>query len=346
MMIPHSRPWIIEQDRQSVMRTLETGMIASGSGTQELERAMLERTGAIQAIACASGTAALGLALRALEIGPGDDVILPSYVCWNVLAAVTSLGANPILCDVNESAVMTVATVSRVMTPGTAAIIAVHTFGHVCDVQSLKGLGIPIIEDACQAFGLSVSGRPAGSLGSLGCLSFHATKCLTSGEGGMVLVNDSALAVRLRGLADTEIRYNGAGASVLSDMQAALALSQLRRYDEFLRIRRQLFSKYDSVLQELSLQPGYSQHTDFLFRFTLRSRQSFERLREEFLSRGIHVRRGVDELLHRRLGYSDAGFPVSLRLFEETLSLPFYPALERVEVDTVVQGMREIFREN
>lgn len=345
-MIPHSRPWITGEDRESVMSTLETGMIASGNTTQELMHAVQSGMNVCLAVACSSGTAALGVALRALKVGPGDDVVLPSYVCWNVLAAVTSVGATPILSDVDENAVITAASVSRVITARTAAIIAVHTFGHVCDIRSLMDFKVPIVEDACQAYGLTISGRPAGTIGTIGCFSLHATKCLTSGEGGIVVVNDSALVDRVKLLADTETHYNQVGSSALSNMQAALALSQLRRYDEFIKRRRQLFTKYNEALEECSVQPGYSQQVDFLFRFTLRSKVGFERLQKQFYDHGVHVRRGVDDLLHRRLGQPDAGFPVTSRLFNETLSLPFYPALEHVEADRVLRCIREIFRES
>ena len=144
--------------------------------------------------AVSSGSSAIILALKCLGVGPGDGVILPTYVCRSVLEAVYTVGGVPELCDVNEFGVMDVNTISRAISKKTKTIIAVHIFANPCNIDELRVFGLPIIEDACQALGLKTPNGNAGSRGDIGILSFHATKCITTGEGGMLLTNDPGIA--------------------------------------------------------------------------------------------------------------------------------------------------------
>lgn len=327
--IPHSRPWLVESDLRAVAAALGDGMIACGARVRAFEAAVGAWLGCLPGVACASGKAALVLALRAVGVRPGRQVILPTYVCRSVMEAVLAVGAVPRLCDVGGDGVVSVETVRAQVTAATGAIVAVHLFGRPCDVAGLAGFGVPVIEDACQAFGLRLAGGAAGTLGAAGVLSFHATKCLTTGEGGMLVTRDAALAQRARRLAG----------SPLSDLQAALGLAQLARYGEFLARRRQIEGRYVATLAGVGAVPAAA---GFLFRFTVTARQPFELLRGRFLEHGIHVRRGVDELLHRLVGEGDAGFPGAVRLFETNLSLPFYPGLSEGECRRVCAAARSV----
>ena len=319
-------------------------MIARGALVQALEQAVANQLGACGAIACTSGTAALGLALKTLDIGPGDEVVLPTYVCWSVLAAVTASGAVPRLCDVDQRGVLTVQTVRAALSARTRAILAVHVFGHPCDIHSLTSLGLPVIEDTCQAFGLDVNDHPAGTLGTLGVLSFHATKCLTTGEGGMLVVGDSNLMDRACALSESADRNNAVGATVMTDMQAALGLSQLERYPSFLERRRQIFLAYHDASGQLrTARPAYWGEPVFLFRYTLRADHGFELTQPALLAYGVQARRGVDELLHRRLGLDDLDFPQATLLFKHVVSLPFYPSLTGQEQAQVIRAMQAVF---
>lgn len=305
---------------------------------------MARELGVDWSLACTSGTAALRVALRALGVGPGDEVIIPTYVCWNVLAAVKSIGAMPRLCDVDDSGVLTARSVAPAVRLSSRAVIAVHTFGHPCDIVSLMELGLPVIEDACQAFGLKIALQPAGTLGTVGCFSFHATKCFTAGEGGMLVCRDAELMKRMKSISGSDVPYNEAGTTAMSDIQASLALSQLSRYGEFLRRRVDILSSYEDALEGVDARPGYAANLDFLFRFTLRTSRDFMSLRETFLQSGVHIRRGVDELLHRRMGMPDVAFPEAVRLFQETVSLPFYPGLSDGEIEVVARSLRDVLR--
>jgi UDP-4-amino-4-deoxy-L-arabinose-oxoglutarate aminotransferase len=319
-------------------------MIACGEGVQVFEQAVANYLSTSGGIACASGTSALCLALKTLGICTGDEVVLPTYVCWNVLAAVIASGAKPRLCDVDESGVLTLQTVRGALSAKTRAIVAVHIFGHPCDIESLSQLGLPVIEDACQALGLEINGRPAGTLGMLGILSFHATKCLTTGEGGMLVANSPDLLERARVLSKSVQGGNAVGIAVMSGLQAALGLAQLERYPIFLVRRRQLFAPYNRVARQLATaSPGYHGEPSFLFRFTLRTQQGFDTVLPAMLARGVQVRRGVDALLHRQLGLDDQHFPVATALFGEIISIPFYPSLGEHEAALVLGAMQKVF---
>lgn len=343
-LVPHSRPWIEPSDRLAVDNLLKGGMIAHGARVQAFEQAVANYLGATGGIACTSGTTALGLALKSLGIGAGDEVVLPTYVCWNVLSAVTASGATPRLCDVDDSGVLTVQTVRPLLSPRTRAIVAVHIFGHPCDIDSLASLGLPVIEDACQALGLEIAGRLAGTLGEFGVLSFHATKCLTTGEGGMLVTNNARFLDRARALVDSADHNNAAGATSMSDLQAALGIVQLERYPTFLDRRQQLFARYHkTACQVVTARPGYLGEPTFLFRYTLRAQYGFENAQAALLEQGVQARRGVDQLLHRRLGLDDRDYPGAVKLFSHVVSLPFYPSLTEQEQKQVLRAMQEVF---
>jgi perosamine synthetase len=342
--IPHSRPWINDEDLRAVEEVLQSGMIARGHLVKTLEHAVTTQLNVCGALACTSGTAALGLALKVLNIGTGDEVILPTYVCWSVLASITATGATPRFCDVDDQGVITVQSVSMLISPRSRAIVAVHTFGHPCDIAGLATLGLPVIEDACQALGLEVGSVRAGALGVIGILSFHATKCMTTGEGGMLLTRDEALLNRASMLAESAEQSNAAGFTSMSDLQAALGLAQLGRYSSFLERRREIFDVYHQAACGLTdVVLGYSGDYEFLFRYTLQAKQGFETAQPALLKHGVQARRGVDELLHRRFGLTDCNFPGALNLFTKNVSLPFYPSLTHNERNQVVLAMEEVF---
>ncbi len=339
--IPHSAPWIVEEDREAVARTLEGGQIAAGALAADLEREVAARHGALGAVAAGSGTAALALALRGLGVGPGDEVVLPTYVCRAVLDAVAASGAAPVLCDVSEGWLMTPATVASRVGPRTRAVIVVHLFGIAADTAGILELGIPVVEDCCQAFGAPAPGGVVGRAGACAVFSFHATKCLTAGEGGAVASGDAALLARIRAA-----RAARAVPAPLSDLQSALGLSQLRRYAAFLEARAAQAQEYFGALPDSLTAPLRALAArSMFFRFPLRlpapDASAFERARRFFEARGIAVRRGVDALLHRELGFPDASFPGAVRCFDATLSIPLRPGLGPEARVRIIDGVRE-----
>ncbi len=333
-MIAHSAPWITEADRAAVDRQLAGGQLASGALARQFEDAVRDYVGAASARSTPNGTSAITAALRALGVGPGEDVVLPTYVCVDVELAVRAAGALPRFADVDDAGTVTPDTVECALSPRTKAIIAVHTFGHACAISPLRAFGIPVLEDACQAFGSDTREGRAGTLGDIGILSFHATKCLTTGEGGMMV----SAGVELSEPGDLE----EAACPRLSDFQAALGLAQLARYDAFLARRRTIQAAYDAALGGSgAADRSGSAAPPFRYTFRLRSDTSFEAAARYFASRGVHLRRGVDALLHRGAGLDDRRFPGACALFSHNASVPFYPALTDDEVATVSRALAE-----
>ena len=348
-MIPHSKPWIDESDHQAVREVLAGGMIAQGRRVQQFEEAVAAYVGRAGGVAVSSGTAALILSMKALGVHAGDEVILPTYVCRSVAEAVWAVGATPVLCDVGDQWLMSPETVAPKLSSMTKAIIAVHVFGIRADVMGLRQFGLPVIEDACQAFvsrHSPVGDRRGQVDGSILVLSFHAIKCLTTGEGGMALSDDPDVLEKMWQCRDgVEAGTVARVGSPMTDLQAALGMSQLARYDSFLKRRRMIADRYFNELADMPVElPHDIRDRSIFFRFPLRIRGDFDVCRKQFDALGVQVRRGVDALLHRTLTADEGGFDGAERLFRETLSIPLYPALTDDEVETVLVACRTVWR--
>ena len=331
-LIPHSRPWLTEADRQAVKAALDSLMIADGELSREFEGAAAEFLGQSGGVSTPDGTAALYLALRALNVGPSDEVVVPTYVCEAVAQAVRWTGARAALCDVGEDWCVSVDTVRRAMTRRTKAVIVVHTFGIVAEMQPIVALGLPVIEDLAQAFGASSSERLAGSFGAMSIASFHATKCLTTGEGGMAFARDTEALARLRALKISDHRLP------MSNLQAALGLSQLSRYGEFLARRAQIAEQYRRSIPAGCLPPATVLERTMHFRFPLLVDGDVEHLMAEFAARGVLAKRGVDALLHTEAG----AFPGAESAFTHTLSLPIHPSMSNLETERVIEAAQQV----
>ncbi|MFA9200687.1 MAG: DegT/DnrJ/EryC1/StrS family aminotransferase [Cypionkella sp.] len=334
-MIAHSAPWITAADRQAVERRLAEGQIASGALAASFEDEVKAHVGAAHARSAPDGTSAIAAALRGLGIGSGDDVVLPTYVCVDVELAVRAVGAAPRFADVDRTGTITAETAAAAITPRTRAIIAVHSLGRPCAIGPLRALNVPVIEDACQAFGFAFPEGTAGTLGDIGIYSFHATKCLTTGEGGMIVCAAGDL---LPEPAGEELAL----CPRLSDLQAALGLAQLSRYDSMLGRRAEIRRTYDAALGGRGGgSRGPAGGALFRYTFELRDSAPFEAATRHFADRGIHLRRGVDALLHRRHGLPDDRFPGACALFARNASVPFYPALTDHEVGLIARALAE-----
>ncbi|MBW1978982.1 MAG: DegT/DnrJ/EryC1/StrS family aminotransferase [Deltaproteobacteria bacterium] len=339
-MISHSKPWINRKDISAVLRQMKTGMLARGLKVKEFETAISKFIGTKGTVAVGCGTSGLILSLRILDVGQGDEVILPTYVCHSVYDAVKQVGARPVLCDIGENWNMTIETVTPHISSSTKAIIVIHLFGNVVDTDSFMQFGVPVIEDCCQAFGAAANGKMLGSIGTIGVFSFHATKCLTTGEGGAVTTNDEDLLKRMNNFVK-----NGNPLVKLNDLQAWLGLSQLYRYTTMLARRQKIADFYTQQLRDLEIIiPENENCHSIYFRYPVRVRNhEYEQIQKAYHNLGIHVRRGVDKLLHRDLNLSDKYFPKAVRLFEQTLSLPIYPSLTKREQRKIVKVTKEIF---
>jgi perosamine synthetase len=328
-MIPHSKPWINAEDLAAVQSRLQEGMLASGSLTSDFEQAVAQYLGMDVGLSVPSGTVALVMALKALEIEAGDEVILPTYVCNSVSRAVRASGGIPVLCDIGPYWTMTAQSVSQVISSRTKAVIVVHPFGIQAETFEISALGYPVIEDCAQAFAVG----PESLSGALVICSFQATKCLTTGEGGMVLTAQAHLAEKLK-----QLQRDEPGFKRLSDFQAALGLSQLSRYQKALERRAEIASRYfEAFPQKVTARLNGIRERSLYFRFPLCVPPGcFDLIRKLCEEKGVQVRRGVDELIHRLEGQPDERYFNAVARFEETLSLPIYPAMDDVQVERVI----------
>lgn len=339
--IPHSSPGINDVDIQSVVECLRTGMIARGCETEAFEDELASTTGYSFTFATSSGAAAITVALKALGVGPNDEVVMPTYVCESVMHAVRASGATEILCDTGASWVMDVASVLPHIGPRTRAIIAVHIFGLAVDSAALRSsTGIPVVEDCCQALGPVADGSWIGAKGDVAVFSFHPTKCLAAGEGGMVATNCSNTAHRIATMKSSDKPLFS-----FCDFQAALARSQLGRYEETLRRRVQIANRYFEMLPEVYTAALRSlKHKSMFFRFPLVYQGDFDMVHQRLAGRGIQIRRGVDSLIHRKSGLPDAFFANAVRHFRETISIPILPQLSEEDVDRVIHEIRLLYQ--
>ena len=342
--VPHSRPWLTAGDASAISAALQSGMIGQGKRTEEFEGRMAAWVGGAGGVATASGTAAVSLALRVLECGPGDDVIMPSYVCRCVLDAVLATGASPVLCDSGPEWNIEPEGVAPLVSRRTRAVIVPHLLGIFADTGRFKEMGIPIVEDFAQALG------PAGApplVGDIGVFSFHPTKCLTTAEGGMCVSREPGLLAKLRDARSTGHASGGSRAfSPLSDLASVLGLSQLDRYPAALERRREIASRYDRAIAGGQASRGPCRRPTMHFRYPVRIPGGSPRYAPAFLERGVIVRRGIDELMHRILGLDDRGFPGAVCSFDDTVSLPIHPSMSDREVETCASAAAEIWRAN
>ena len=342
--ITHSRPTLGADDLDAVRRSLESGLIAQGGLTAAFEGAVAERLGMPRGLAAASGTDALIAALLAVGVKPGGEVVMPTYVCEAVSAAIHAVGATPVLCDVEVDRCVSRTTVEPHLTGRTAAIVVVHTFGAVADVAGIAALGVPVVEDCCQAFGARSAAGAAGVIGDACVLSFHATKLLTTGEGGMALSARPGVAARLDEFRRDSESLAPRRIAPMADLQAALGLSQLAKYDGFLQRRRLLADRYFAALAGVNgvELPHDIRARSVFFRFAVRSATPFPTLAAAFANEGVIVRRGVDRLIHQ-LTETPGSFPTAEQLFAETVSLPLYPSLTDAAADQVAAVARRVF---
>jgi dTDP-4-amino-4,6-dideoxygalactose transaminase len=355
-------PAIGEEEIAAVVETLRSGWLTTGPRTAELEQRVAEVVGAGHAVAVSSGTAAMHLALLALGVGPGDDVIT-SPVTWPATAnVVVHVGARPVFVDVRDSDLnIDPAEVVKAVTPRTKAILPVDLAGQPADLDPLLDLGVPVIEDAAHAIGADYRGRAIGSVALATCFSLYATKNVTAGEGGVVTTDDDDLAAALRELCLMrrgdgslyDVRVAGFKAN-LPDVLAAIALCQLDKLEAHADIRRRHVRAYDAALEELSgLTPLERDPRDrhALHLYVIRvdpekagaDRDAYQRaLAQENIGTSIHFL-PVHTLTYYRERYPDQPhLPVAERAGSEVLSLPLSPAHSDEDIGDAIEALRRV----
>jgi dTDP-4-amino-4,6-dideoxygalactose transaminase len=346
MMILHSRPWVGEEDVRAVAATLRSGHLSAGEQVRRFEAELARTVGQREGVATSSGTAALHLALLALGVGEGDEVVLPSYVCTAVLNAVHHARAAPVLCDVDdETGNLDPADARRRFTKRTKAVIVVHLFGHPAELGWAQEIGMPVIEDCAQALGARWQGRAVGSFGHISVFSFYATKVISTGEGGMACSSSPELADRMRALRDYdnredyEVRYN----YKMSDVQASLGLAQLARLAEALARRRALANSYDAAVGQVGVSPPPRRRgcEPIFYRYVIRTNR-VEQALAEFAARSVQCKRPVFRPLHHYLNGASAELPRTESIYAQALSVPLYPALSNEQANHVMEAARAV----
>lgn len=342
-LIPHSKPWITDDDCTAIKELLSTNMLAQGELVRKFEQITSDWVCASDGVAVSSGAAGLVLALLALKISKGDEVVIPSYVCTSVLDAVLFVEARPVLCDVSKNWVVEYSNIENLITDKTKALVLPHMYGIFLDVASFKHLTIPIIEDCAQA----IDDKHKRSIqGDLAIMSFHPTKCLTTGEGGMLVSNNKELLNSARLIRDGSIdNCNGRYFSPMSDISAALGISQLNRYSEVIKRRNVLARGYIECLERYIPESLYGDalNKSMYFRFPIKVSGGVTRFKELFEKKNICIRRGVDKLLHRIMNLDDAAYYNSVENYESTISLPIYPAMTDTEHQQCLDAIKKIF---
>ncbi len=343
-MIPHSKVVLEEEDLAGVIGVLRSGQLAQGRVVSSLEEKSASLIGVNHAVAVSSGSAALHLSLLSLGVGEGSEVIMPSYVCTALLNAVHYVGATPVLADIDPNTYnITRENVEKVITDKTKAIIVPHMFGLPADIDAILSLGIPGIEDCAHSIGATVNGRKAGSFGLVSILSFYATKMLGAGEGGMVLSNDRGLIESIRDLRAYDeretytVRYN----YKLTDIQAAVVVSQLNKLSAFIEKRKEIAALYNHGLKRVGVRlpvvPEEREHIYYRYVILLENSPEFMK---EMRKRGIECRRPVFKPLHRYL--SLPGYPITDEVWEKAVSIPIYPSLTAEEAHRIVDAIMAI----
>jgi perosamine synthetase len=372
--IPITRPHLTGREGEAVAEVIASGWVSQGPRVREFEDAFAARMGAAAAVATTSCTTALALALHVSGIGPGDEVIIPSLSFIATANAVWHCGATPVFADIEPLTYnLDPAAAERAITPRTKAIMPVHQVGLPADMDAFYELSerhdLAIVEDAACAIGASYKGRSIGSLHSLACFSLHPRKVITTGEGGMITVQDPAVAEQLRrlrahGMDMSDLaRHNASDVAFeaypergfnarMTDMQAALGLCQLEVLDEILERRRHLAVRYTQALGaiphlEPPYDPPYAERTwqSYCVRVGPRAPIGRTELMRSLLHDGIATRRGVMSI-HREASYADqAQIPRHATLehteaaSEETLMLPLFPDLTEEQQDYVIERL-------
>jgi perosamine synthetase len=344
MRIKHSKPYLGKEELAAAGSVLMSGHLAQGETVARLESGLSALVGHAHGAAVSSGTAALFCALRGLGVGLGDEVIIPTYVCTALLNAVTMTGADVRLADVDpETGNLTPYSVDRKLTKKTIAVIVPHMFGFPADAAGIECLGVPVIEDCAQCVGERVLKRPVGGLTSVSIFSFYATKLIAGGEGGMVATSEKKIRDRVIALREYDKRdtWTPSFNFKLSELHAALALAQLKKLPEMLRLRKAVADAYRAALAgragALCLPP---EDQDVFYRFVVRVPRAIGKVIKAMREKGIECGSPVYKPLHRYL--KQPGFPGAERIHNTAISLPFHPALSEKEIAFVVKELLKL----
>jgi perosamine synthetase len=356
-MIPAARPFIGDEEIEAAVRVLRSGNVVQGAEVAAFEAEFSELVDDRHCVAVNSGTSALHLTLMALGLGPGDEVIVPSFTFAATANAVRLVGATPVFADIDPATYCVSADrIAELIGPRTRAIIPVHLYGHPADMERIGALaerhGLAVVEDAAQAHGATLNGRGVGTFGVAGCFSFYPTKNMHSIEGGMVTTNDAQLARTIRLLRNQgmEQRYANeiVGANMrLTDVAAAVGRVQLRRLPGFVAARQQNAKFLDASLTGVVTPTVVAGARHAYHQYTVRVPHR-DAVQQHLRDAGVGSAVYYPTPVHRLRPYLDENgqpgpwdLPETDRAAAEVLSLPVYPGLSEEDLRRVAEATNE-----
>lgn len=365
--IPVARPDIGTAELEAVQAVVGSGWITQGPKVQEFEKAFARFCASRHAVAANTGTAALHVALLALGIGPGDEVITTPLSCIGSANPILFQGARPVFADVDPETYNLEGTeVEKRITARTKALLPVHLFGHPVDLDPLLELAsvhrLSVVEDAAQAAGAEYKGRRVGSLGHLGCFSLYANKVVTAGEGGMIVTQDEALAQRM-----VAIRNFGqppgqhffhpllGGNYKMTDLHAAIGRVQLDKIESYIERRRRnvaelnaALASLDGLIEQLPSERPYARAVPFAYHILFRRAALRKRAEAALHAAGVETRSFFslipDQAPYRALGFDPGETPVAVDLFARGLYVSNSPDLTADDKALIVETLRAVAR--
>lgn len=371
-MIPYGRQHIDEEDIRAVIEVLRSDWLTTGPTVKEFEESFARHTGTAHAVAVSNGTAALHAAVYALNLGPGDEVIVPAITFVATANAVVFQGATPVFADVDpDNLLIDTERIEERLTSKTKAIIAVDYAGHPCNYDELRDLAkhhdLYLVDDACHALGGSYRGRPVGSLADLNTFSLHPVKHITTGEGGVITTDNEEYAKRMRlfrnhGITTDHRQREAIGSWFyemtdlgnnyrLTDFQCALGLSQLKKLAGWVIRRQEVAARYDTAFTDmpsvhpLTVRPyvGHAYHL-YVVRLSGIGRETvFCDLRANGIGVNVHyIPVHLHPFYRQRFGTSPGLCPAAEKAYEEIISLPMFPGMSDDMVDQVIDTMKKV----
>jgi perosamine synthetase len=371
LQIPLSSPDITDQDRAAVLEVLDSGTLSLGPRLTAFEQAVTKLTGSTYAIAVNSGTSALHLCVKAANIGELDEIITTPFSFVASANCILFERARPVFVDIDPVTLnIDVSKIEDAITPRTKAILPVHVFGRPCALDDIVYIankhGLKIIEDSCEAIGAKYQGKPVGTFGETGVFAFYPNKQLTTGEGGVIVTDDSKIASQCRSWrnqgrsdADGWLEHDSLGYNYrLSEMNCALGASQLSRIDEILAARAHVADLYDraftgylDIISPRLSEPG---STISWFVYVVRlgddfDREDRDRVIAELKLQGIGCRNyfppiHLQPLYREMFGFGPGDFPVSEYVADRTIALPFFNRLSEGEISLVCESLLNALR--
>jgi dTDP-4-amino-4,6-dideoxygalactose transaminase len=355
-MIPISKPWIGEEEKQAVLEVLESGMLVQGPRTAALEAKFAELCGVKHAIAVSSGTAALYVALLANRVGPGDEVITTPFTFFASVGSILAAGAVPVFVDIREETFnINPDLIESAIGPRTKAILPVHLYGYPCDMDRISAVavdhGLVVIEDAAQAVGAKYRGQPVGSFGT-GCFSLYATKNVMSGEGGIITTNDDVVAeqsrlIRNHGMVSPYLHGILGFNYRMTDLHAAIGVAQMRHLDTFTKERRE-----NAVFLTAHIRSAITPKVEVAYehvwhQYTIRIPSGRDAAAQRLHEAGIGARIYYPIPVHKQpcmkgRGRITGSLAVTERVAGEVLSLPVHPSLTAQDLEQIVSGVNRL----